>query len=153
VIVRGEEAILPRGSTRIEAGDRLHVVVRQEVARQVPRLLDRWHAGPIGLPPRPTAGLRASSAVFTARPWQDGDGDPGFPANVLGVDVLEHLRTRRDTRGALVLLEDGRYAVTGPLLAVGGASQVQRHARRRLAEESDDAARAWWQEVIGALAR
>jgi cell volume regulation protein A len=153
VIVRGEEAILPRGSTRIEAGDRLHVVVRQEVARQVPRLLHRWHAGPVGLSPRPTAALRASSAVFTARPWQDGDGDPGFPANVLGVDVLEHLRTRRDTRGALVLLEDGRYAVTGPLLAVGGPSQVQRHARRRLAEESDDAARAWWQEVIGALAR
>jgi potassium/hydrogen antiporter len=153
VIVRGEEAILPRGSTRIEAGDRLHVVVRQEVARQVPRLLHRWHAGPVGLPPRPTAGLRASSAVFTARPWQDGDGDPGFPDNVIGVEVLEHLRTRRDTRGALVLLEDGRYAVTGPLLAVGGPSQLQRHARRRLAEESDDAARAWWQEVIGALAR
>jgi cell volume regulation protein A len=153
VIVRGEEAILPRGSTRIEAGDRLHVVVRQEVARQVPRLLHRWHAGPVGLQPRPTAGLRASSAVFTTRPWQDGDGDPGFPASVLGVDVLEHLRTRRDTRGALVLLDDGRYAVTGPLLAVGGPSQVQRHARRRLAEETDDAARAWWQEVIGALAR
>jgi potassium/hydrogen antiporter len=153
VIVRGEEAILPRGSTRIEAGDRLHVVVRQEVARQVPQLLHRWQAGPVGLPPRPTVGLRASSAVFTARPWQDGDGDPGFPGSVLGVDVLQHLRTRRDTRGALVLLEDGRYAVTGPLLAVGGASQVQRHARRRLGEESDDAARAWWQEVIGALAR
>ena len=32
VIVRGDEAIPPRGSTRIEAGDRLHVLVRQEVA-------------------------------------------------------------------------------------------------------------------------
>ncbi|MGH2821706.1 MAG: potassium/proton antiporter, partial [Thermoleophilaceae bacterium] len=31
VIVRGEEAVLPRGSTRVEAGDRLHVVVRTEV--------------------------------------------------------------------------------------------------------------------------
>jgi potassium/hydrogen antiporter len=67
--------------------------------------------------------------------------------------VLEHLRTRRDMRGALVVLEDGRYAVSGPLLAVGGASQLQRYARRRLADESDEAARAWWQEVIGALAR
>jgi potassium/hydrogen antiporter len=153
VIVRGEEAILPRGSTRIEAGDRLHVVVRQEVARQVPRLLQRWQAGPVGMRPRPTAGLRASTAVFTGRPWQEEDGDPGFPSSVIGVDVLEHLRTRRDTRGALVLLEDGRYAVTGPLLAVGGASQLQRYARRRLADESDEAARAWWQEVIGALAR
>jgi cell volume regulation protein A len=153
VIVRGEEAILPRGSTRIEAGDRLHVVVRQEVAGQVPRLLERWHAGPVGAPARAPAGLRASSAVFTARPWNDEDGDPGFPTTVHGVDVLEHLRTRRDTRGALVQLEDGRFAVTGPLLAVGGASQLQRFARRRLADENDAAARAWWQEVIGALAR
>ena len=37
VIVRGDEAILPRGSTRVEAGDRLHVVVRQEVARGLSR--------------------------------------------------------------------------------------------------------------------
>jgi potassium/hydrogen antiporter len=153
VIVRGDEAILPRGSTRIEAGDRLHVVVRQEVARRVPELLHRWHAGPVGVRPRPTPALRASTAVFTARPWNEEDGDPGFPQTVLGVDVIEHMRTRRDTRGALVLLEDGRYAVTGPLLAVGGALQLQRYARRRLADESDDAARAWWQEVIGALAR
>jgi hypothetical protein len=36
---------------------------------------------------------------------------------------------------------------------VGGALQLQRYARRRLADESDEAARAWWQEVIGALAR
>jgi len=153
VIVRGDEAILPRGSTRIEANDRLHVVVRQEVAQQVPQMLQRWHAGPVGLPARPTAPLRASTAVFTARPWGDGDGDPGFPHTVIGVEVIEHMRTRRDTRGALVLLEDGRYAVTGPLLAVGGALQLQRYARRRLADESDEAARAWWQEVIGALAR
>jgi potassium/hydrogen antiporter len=153
VIVRGDEAILPRGSTRIEAGDRMHVIVRKEVAGQVPQLLHSWHAGPVGPRPRPTAGLRASTAVFTARPWSHEDGDPGFPSSLLGVEVLEHLRTRRDMRGALVVLEDGRYAVSGPLLAVGGASQLQRYARRRLADESDEAARAWWQEVIGALAR
>src|SRR5919108_119238 len=153
VIVRGDEAILPRGSTRIEADDRLHVVVRKEVAGHVPRLPRRWHSGPVGVQARPAANIRASTAVFTARPWNQDDGDPGFPSNVLGVDVLEHLRTRRDKRGALVLLADGRYAVSGPLLAVGGASQLQRYARRRLGEESDEAARAWWQEVIGALAR
>jgi potassium/hydrogen antiporter len=153
VIVRGNEAILPRGSTRIEAGDRLHVVVRQEVAQQVPEMLHRWRAGPLAVRPRPTEALRASSTVFTARPWTDEDGDPGFPRSVLGVEVLEHLRTRRDQHGALVLLADGRYAVTGPLLAVGAASQLQRYARRRLNDENDDAARAWWQEVIGALAR
>ena len=68
--------------------------------------------------------------------------------------MREHLRTRRDKRGALLVLEDGRYALTGPTLATGGPRQVQAYARRRLARESDDdAARAWWQEVIGALAR
>ena len=29
VIVRGDQALPPRGSTRLEAGDRLHVLVRQ----------------------------------------------------------------------------------------------------------------------------
>ena len=50
-------------------------------------------------------------------------------------------------------LEDGRFAVTGPLVAIGGPLQVQRYARRQLTSEDDAAARAWWQEVIGALAR
>ena len=67
--------------------------------------------------------------------------------------MREHLRTRRDRRGALVALSDGRYALTGPTLAVGGVRQLQAYARRRLARETDDTARAWWQEVIGALAR
>src|SRR5215213_6563339 len=39
VIVRGEEALLPRGSTRIEAADRLHVMVREEVAKDMDDLL------------------------------------------------------------------------------------------------------------------
>jgi cell volume regulation protein A len=69
------------------------------------------------------------------------------------VPVAEQIRTRRDVRGALVMLVDGRFAATGPLLAIGGPLQLQRYARRRLAAEEDAAARAWWQEVIGALAR
>jgi cell volume regulation protein A len=153
VIVRGEEAVLPRGSTRIEAGDRLHVVVRSEVARQMDAVVARWETGPVGVPTRerrPSVG----SSVFSSRPW-DGelDGDPGYPQEIDRVPVREHLRTRRDNRGALVGLVDGRYAVTGPTLAVGSARQVQAYARRRLTRESDDAVRAWWQEVIGALAR
>ncbi len=67
--------------------------------------------------------------------------------------VVQQLRTRRDKPGALVALDDGRFAVTGPLLASGGPLQLQRYARRRLSTEEDAAARAWWQEVIGALAR
>jgi cell volume regulation protein A len=153
VIVRGEEALLPRGSTRIEADDRLHVMVREEVADEMDDLLERWRVGPVGLPPRRQPQLRPGMAVFSTRTWVEADGDAGFPKEVEGVPVVEQIRTRRDARGALVLLADGRYAVTGPLLAQGGALQLQRYARRRLAGEQDAAARAWWQEVIGALAR
>jgi cell volume regulation protein A len=52
-----------------------------------------------------------------------------------------------------VLLEDGRFAVTGPLVAIGPAGQLQAVARRRLARATTPAERAWWQEVVGALAR
>jgi potassium/hydrogen antiporter len=153
VIVRGDEALLPRGSTRIEADDRLHVLVREEVADEMGDLLERWRLGPVGLPRRRQPVLRSGSAVFSARRWTEADGDPGFPKEVGGVPVVEQLRTRRDVGGALVALADGRFAVTGPLIAVGGPLQLQRYARRRLTAEEDAAARAWWQEVIGALAR
>jgi cell volume regulation protein A len=153
VIVRGEEAVLPRGSTRIEAGDRLHVVVRSEVADRMRGIVERWESGPVGVAP---VERRASpgSAVFSSRPWDDElDGDAGYPEQVDGITIRETLRTRRDKPGALVQLTDGRFAVTGPTLALGGPNQVQAYARRRLAREADDAVRAWWQEVIGALAR
>jgi potassium/hydrogen antiporter len=153
VIVRGEEALLPRGSTRIEADDRLHVMVREEVAADMSEILERWRVGPVGVPPPRQALLRAGTAVFTTRPWRESDGDAGFPRVLEGVPVAEQIRTRRDVRGALVVLEDGRFALTGPLLAIGGPLQLQRHARRRLSSEEEAAARAWWQEVIGALAR
>jgi potassium/hydrogen antiporter len=153
VIVRGEEALLPRGSTRIEADDRLHVMVREEVAGEMPDLLERWRSGPVQIPTVRHAPLRAGTAVFTTRRWTETDGDAGYPKEVHGVPVAEHMRTRRDQRGALVALEDGRFAVTGPLVAIGGPLQVQRYARRQLTSEDDAAARAWWQEVIGALAR
>jgi potassium/hydrogen antiporter len=153
VIVRGEEAVLPRGSTRIEADDRLHVVVRSEVAGHMSQVVERWQAGPVGAPPVERGPL-TGSAVFSSRPWNEQrDGDAAYPEAIDGVALREHLRTRRDRRGALVSLTDGRYAVTGPTVAVGGANQVQAYARRTLARETDDTARAWWQEVIGALAR
>jgi cell volume regulation protein A len=153
VIVRGEEAVLPRGSTRIEADDRLHVVVRSEVANRMPGVVDRWERGPVGPPPverQPSVG----SPVFSSRPWDpERDGDAAYPEAIDGVEVREHLRTRREERGALVTLVDGRFALTGSNLAQGGAKQIQAYAKRRLARETDDTARAWWQEVIGALAR
>ncbi|HYP47844.1 MAG TPA: potassium/proton antiporter [Thermoleophilaceae bacterium] len=153
VIVRAGEAIPPRGSTRVEAGDRLHVLVRKEVADQFPSLLERWRSGPWEAAPLRRPERRGSSVIFSSRPWAEPDGDPGHPSELLGLPVIEHLRTRRDTRGALVALADGRYAVTGPVLAVGAAGQLQRYARRRLRDAGSEAEHAWWQEVIGALAR
>ena len=49
VIVRGERAIPPRGSTVIQDGDQLHILVRQEVAVEFRDLMRRWRTGPIGL--------------------------------------------------------------------------------------------------------
>ncbi len=152
VLVRGDRALPPRGSTRIEAGDSLHIVVSQEAAADLEEMLERWHEGPVGPPPRRRPKLRGGMPVHTVRRWEQADGDPARPRKVAGVAVTEHLRSRHDVPGALVALEDGRYAVSGPLLAVGSAAQLQAHARRRLALRDDDAERAWWQEVIGALA-
>ena len=46
VIVRGDRAIPPRGSTIIQAGDQLHLIVRQEVAVEFQDLLRMLaHAG------------------------------------------------------------------------------------------------------------
>jgi cell volume regulation protein A len=47
VIVRGQQALPPRGSTRLEAGDRLHILVRQEAAAELPGLIEHWQDGPI----------------------------------------------------------------------------------------------------------
>ena len=75
VIVRDGEAIPPRGSTRIEDGDRLHVLVRQEVAPEVRELLDRWRTGPITVG---AAGHRTR-------------GDPGpLPRRLHGCAALGH---------------------------------------------------------------
>jgi potassium/hydrogen antiporter len=152
VIVRNERALLPRGSTRLEAGDRLHMVISQDVAGELEGLLERWRHGPVGPARRPKPRLRGGLPVYTVRRWEDGDGDPAHPRAVAGVPVVEHMRSRHDVQGALVALDDGRYAVTGPLLAVGSARQIQAHARKRLGLAEGDAERAWWQEVIGAVA-
>ena len=150
VIIRGEQAIPPRGSTRVEAGDRLHVLVRQEVAIEFQHLLLRWREGPVG-PPQIARPL-PHSAVITSRPWND-EGDPGRPTAVDGIPLVEQLRTPRDRAGALVALADGRFAVTGSLVAVGPARELQAFARRRLARAETSGERAWWREVVGALAR
>jgi cell volume regulation protein A len=154
VIVRGDRAIPPRGSTVVLAGDQLHVLVRQEAALDFRELLRRWRSGPITGPERRRPQPRSRPSVTSIRPWEEArDGDPTRPRAVAGNDVVEQLRTRRDEPGALVALADGRFAVSGPLLALGPASELQAFARRRLATATTPGERAWWQEVVGALAR
>ena len=153
VIVRGDRAIPPRGSTIIESGDQLHLIVRQEVALEFQGLLELWRTGPLEAQRRRRPRILSRPAVTTTRPWEDADGDPARPSQVMGVDVVDQLRTRRDEPGALVALADGRYACTGRLLAVGPAAELQSVARRRLARAESPGDRAWWQEVVGALAR
>ena len=151
VIVRGDEAIPPRGSTRLQADDRLHVLIRREAAREVPRLLEQWAGGPVGPPPRPPRRVRAHPATLSVRPWPADGGDRSRPRRIAGEDVVDLLRIRRDHPGALLLLADGRYAITSPFLAVGGREDLMAWARRRV-RRGDEAERAWLQTVIGALA-
>jgi potassium/hydrogen antiporter len=152
LIIRSDQALPPRGSTRIEPGDHLHILVRQETAVDFQALLRRWRDGPVGPPARARPALRATTTIFSSRPWLDGDGDPARPTSVGKIDVVDQLRTRRDQPGALVALADGRYAYTGPITAIGSAVQLQEAARRRLRVAATDAEQAWWREVIGALA-
>ena len=153
VLVRNDEALPPRGSTRLEAGDRLYVLARQSAMGALEEARERWRIGPVGPAPRPARAHRPSGApIFTTRPWTDADGDPESPDKVLGLEVVDRLGTRWDVPGALVVLSDGRYAVTGPHVLVGSREQLQWHARRRLRIAKTDPERAWWQEVIGSSA-
>ncbi|MDQ3676849.1 MAG: potassium/proton antiporter [Actinomycetota bacterium] len=152
VLVRADEALPPRGSTRLEAGDRLYIVARQEAVTLIDEARERWRVGPVGPKPRPPRVPTAGAPIFTTRPWTAADGNPDSPVEVLGLEVVQRLGTRWDVPGALVALEDGRYAVTGPHVSVGSREQIQWQARRRLRSATTDAERAWWQEVIGASA-
>jgi cell volume regulation protein A len=152
VIVRGGEAIPPRGSTRIESDDRLHILVRGEQRRRVEFLFDRWRDGPIGSRELAVIPPPARPSVFSVRPWRAADGDPARPWSVNGVAVATVLRSRRDRPGALVALVDGRFAVTGSQLIVGGTRAIVRHIREHAPASSEEQEHAWWQEVAGVLA-
>ena len=109
--------------------------------------------GPPRPPPREPGSTIGASQILTVRPWARSDGDPGFPKEIVGVRVREHLLVRLDQAGALVTLADGRYAFTGKLLGVGSASALQEAARRKLARAESEPEQRWWREVIGELAR
>jgi potassium/hydrogen antiporter len=152
VIVRDGHAIPPRGSTEIRAGDELHILVRSELREEVEALTKTWTRGPVGRPPPPPLPRRAASQVFTVRPARPED-DPLALSAVDGIPVLAVLRSRRDGVGAMAALADGRYAVTSDeVIAVGGRRALAGWCERRAARPGvDQAERAWWQEVTGAL--
>jgi cell volume regulation protein A len=152
VIVRDGHAIPPRGSTELQEGDELHILVRSELRDEVEAQTKTWTKGPIGRPPPPPLPRRAASQVFTVRPVREGD-DPRGRSSVDGIPVLAVLRSRGDRVGAMVALADGRYAVTGEdLVAVGGRRALAGWCEERAARRGvDEVERAWWQEVTGAL--
>ncbi len=154
VIVRGGEALLPRGSTDIEAGDQLHILVRQKAREEVEALFERWRSGPLEEPEAAVPVLAGRSPIFTVKPWRTQAGDPAAPREIEGMEVIRRLRTRRDEPGALVLLADGRFAVTGDgVVASGGQRQLFRYCRDRIRRAETRSARAWWQEVAGVVSQ
>jgi potassium/hydrogen antiporter len=150
VIVRDGAAIPPRGSTELQEGDELHVLVRSELRDEVEALTRKWTQGPIGKPAPPPLPRRGASQVFTVRPAHD-DGELGDEVD--GVPILKVLRDRSEQGAYLVALADGRYAVmSSGLVAIGGRRALAGWCERRSArKEVDPAERAWWQEVTGAL--
>jgi cell volume regulation protein A len=153
VIVRDDEALLPRGSTEVAAGDRLHIVVRENARTDVEALFTRWRDGPIARPTTERIGTpQGRTPIFSVKPWREEDGDPAAPEQIEGVAVSRMLRTRREARGSLVLLADGRLAVTGEgVVASGSARQLVRFCRDRVGRAKSAQAKAWWQEVAGAV--
>jgi cell volume regulation protein A len=151
LIVRGDEAVSPAHSTRLKAGDTLHFLVRQEVADRIPELLERLREP--GAEPRLDARPDGDGALrdLVTEPWSSENGNPADPDLLGGVLVAERLRARSDRQGALVVLEDGRYAVTGATVAIGPADVVRRYANRLLARASTADDEQWWREVAAAM--
>jgi hypothetical protein len=90
---------------------------------------------------------------LTLRLWDPRDGDPGEPERVLGIPVDHMLARRADAPGALVVLEDRRLALTGPLAAVGLHRFLREYVRQRTSSRRDQAYRTWLAEVSAVLDR
>ncbi len=150
LVVQDSTAIPPRGSTVVQAGDELHILVRQEAFADFQPLMRLWRDGPMDRPRQRPIGIRQAT-IFSTGPWRDSDGDPARPTTVGGTPVLEQIRTRRDEAGAVVVLSDGRFAYTGRFTATGSVTDLQRAAARRLGLAKTEAERSWWREVIGAI--
>ena len=151
VIVRDGHAIPPRGSTELQEGDELHILVRSELREEVEGLTAQWAKGPVGKQRPPALPRRGASQVFSVRPLR-ADDDREL-SQVDGVPVLAVMRSRGDGTGSMLALADGRYAVVGEsVVAIGGRRALADWCERRAERAGvDSVERAWWQEVTGAL--
>src|SRR5687768_2280073 len=88
---------------------------------------------------------------LTVRRWNSDDGNPGSPAQVLGIPVDHLLAKRPDAPGALVALQDRRVALTGQIAAIGHYRALRTYVRSRARFKHDAAYRAWLAEVSALL--
>ncbi|HEY7456755.1 MAG TPA: potassium/proton antiporter [Solirubrobacterales bacterium] len=153
LIVRDGRAIAPRGSTRVEPRDELHLLVQEPQREEVERLTQRWREGPLGEPAPLLLPPRGAPQVFSVRPGHTLAGDPARPQEIDGIAVRERLRTRRDEPGALVALADGRFAITSQNHVGLGSRRALAGwcARRAHRTDISEAERSWWQEAAGTL--
>ncbi len=152
VLAREGEALPPRGSTQLQAGDELHILVRNEARKEIEALRRKWRSGPVGEPAVPRLPPRGSPQIFSVGPVPQGQ-EVSRPEEINGVPVVTRIRVRHDRPGCLALLVDGRYAVTSPeLVAVGGRRAVAVFCERRASRPEIQASRrSWWQEIAGVL--
>jgi potassium/hydrogen antiporter len=150
VIVRDGNAMPPRGSTELQEGDELHILVRSELRDEVEGLTGHWAKGPIGRPAPPPLPRRGASQVFTVRPARS---DSELGEEIDGIPIVRVMRDRSERGAYLLALADGRYAVlSSGLIAIGGRRALAGWCEGRAARGDVDASeRAWWQEVTGAL--
>ena len=89
---------------------------------------------------------------FRSGPWTAATA-PADATHVDGVAIAERLATRADAPGAVVRLDNGRYAVLGgESFAVGRPLLLlQMFVARRAAAARTAAETAWWRQVEAVL--
>ena len=97
--------------------------------------------------------MRFRRKVFTTRPGHPGSTTGGDPAHVAGVEIARVVMLRPDRPAALVRLVDRRFAMTGDVVAVGGACDMATYARRTALRSLSVPDRQWFRACAEELAR
>lgn len=96
--------------------------------------------------------MRAHRKIFTTGRWHPAWGDQDHPRHVSNIKVASRLLHREGGGGALVILTDGRYALTGSTYAIGTARAVMRDASSK-SRTASVGERAWLLMVSEELRR